>query len=39
MGGLQETEDAYKGVNWIHLAQEKDQWWYLLNTVISLVIL
>jgi hypothetical protein len=23
------------GVDWIHLTQDKDQWWALVNTVMS----
>jgi hypothetical protein len=24
------------GVDWIHLAQDRDQWWILVNTVMKL---
>jgi hypothetical protein len=27
---------GWEGVDWMHLAQDKDQWWVLLNTVINL---
>jgi hypothetical protein len=26
----------WEGVDWIHLAQDVDQWWALLNTVMNL---
>jgi hypothetical protein len=26
-------------VNWIHLAQDRDQWWALVNTVMNLKVL
>jgi hypothetical protein len=29
-------EIGWKGVNWIHLAQDKDRWRALVNTVINL---
>jgi len=29
-------ETGCKGVNCIHLAQDRDQWWSLLNTVMNL---
>jgi hypothetical protein len=25
-----------EGVDWIHLAQDRDQWWALANTVMTL---
>jgi len=25
-----------EGVDWIHLTQEKDKWWALVNTVMNL---
>jgi hypothetical protein len=25
-----------RGVNWIHLVQDRDQWWALVNTVMNL---
>jgi hypothetical protein len=31
---LRETECG--GVDWIHLAQNRDQWWALVNTVMNL---
>jgi hypothetical protein len=31
---LKETE--WESVDWIHLAQDRDKWWALMNTVISL---
>jgi hypothetical protein len=27
---------GYKGVNMMHLAQDRDQWWSLVNTVMNL---
>jgi hypothetical protein len=30
------TEIGWNTVDWIHLAQNKDQWWALVNTVISI---
>jgi len=29
-------EIGWIGVDWIHLAQDRDQWWALVNTVINL---
>jgi hypothetical protein len=29
-------EIRYGDVNWIHLAQDRDQWWVLVNTVMNL---
>jgi hypothetical protein len=26
----------WKVVDWIHLSQEKDQWWVVVNTVMNL---
>jgi len=26
----------WKGVDWIRLAQDRDQWWALVNTVVNL---
>jgi hypothetical protein len=28
-------ETGWKDVDWIHLAQDRDQWWALVNTVIN----
>jgi hypothetical protein len=25
----------WKGVDWIHLAQDRDRWWALVNTVMN----
>jgi hypothetical protein len=30
------TEIGQESVDWIHLAQDRDQWWVLLNTVMNL---
>jgi hypothetical protein len=27
---------GWEGVDWIHLAQNRDQWWALVNTVMNL---
>jgi hypothetical protein len=27
---------GYEGMNWIHLAQDRAQWWVLVNTVMNL---
>jgi hypothetical protein len=27
---------GWEGVDWIHLAQDRDHWWTLVNTVMSL---
>jgi hypothetical protein len=29
-------EIVFEGVDWIHLAQNKDRWWALVNTVMDL---
>jgi hypothetical protein len=29
-------ETGREGVHWMHLAQNKDQWWALVNTVMNL---
>jgi hypothetical protein len=29
-------EIVWEGVNWIHLAQDREQWWALVNTVMNL---
>jgi hypothetical protein len=28
-------EIGWEGVDWIHLAQDRDQWWALVNTVMN----
>jgi hypothetical protein len=28
----------WNGVDWIHLAQDKDQWWALVNTVMAFLV-
>jgi hypothetical protein len=30
------NEVAWEGVDWIHLTQDRDQWWGLVNTVMNL---
>jgi hypothetical protein len=32
-------ERGCEGVDWIHLAQDRDQWWDLVNTVMNLQVL
>jgi len=29
-------EIGWEGVDWIHLAQDRDKWWALVNTVMNL---
>jgi hypothetical protein len=29
-------EIGWEGVDWIHLAQDKDQWWAFVNTLMNL---
>jgi hypothetical protein len=31
-------ETGWEGVDWIHLAEERDQWWAVVNTVMNLQI-
>jgi hypothetical protein len=31
-------EIGYSGVDWIHLAQDRDPWWDLMNTVMNLCV-
>jgi hypothetical protein len=28
-------EVVWEGVDWIHLAQDRDQWWAVVNTVMN----
>jgi hypothetical protein len=30
------TEIGWEGVDWIHLSQDRDQWWALVNMVMNL---
>jgi hypothetical protein len=30
------TELGWEGADWIHLAQDRDQWWALVNMVMNL---
>jgi hypothetical protein len=30
------TEIGWEGVDWIHVAQDREQWWALVNTVVNL---
>jgi hypothetical protein len=29
------TEIRYEGVDWIHMAEDRDQWWALVNVVMN----
>jgi hypothetical protein len=29
-------EIGWEGVDWMHLAEDKDQWWALVNMILSL---
>jgi hypothetical protein len=29
-------ETGWEGVDWMHLAQDRDQWWALINNFINL---
>jgi hypothetical protein len=29
-------EIVWEGVNWIHMAQDREQWWALVNVVMNL---
>jgi hypothetical protein len=31
-------EIGWEGVDWMHLAQDRDQWWALVNMVMSLLV-
>jgi predicted small integral membrane protein len=31
-------EIVYMDMDWIHMAQERDHWWALVNTVMSLLV-
>jgi hypothetical protein len=33
---MQLKEMRWEGVEWIHLAQDMDQWWALLNMAVSI---
>jgi hypothetical protein len=30
------TETGFGNVDWIHLAQDRDRWWALVNTMVNL---
>jgi hypothetical protein len=34
--GMDLRETGWEGVDWMHLAQDRDQWWAVLNTVMNL---
>jgi len=36
--GMDFMEMGWGGVNWVHLAEDMDHWWVLVNTVINLQI-
>jgi hypothetical protein len=29
-------DEGWEGVDWMHLAQDRDQWWALVNMVMNL---
>jgi hypothetical protein len=33
---LDHTEIVWGGIDWINLAQDREQWWALLNTVMNI---
>jgi hypothetical protein len=33
------TEMQWKGVEWIHLVQERDQWWAIVNMVMNFLVM
>jgi hypothetical protein len=33
---MDRAEIGWEGMDWMHLAQDRDQWWILVNTVMSL---
>jgi hypothetical protein len=33
---IDHREMGWEGVDWIHVAQDRDQWWTVVNTVINL---
>jgi hypothetical protein len=36
VGGRDPKEISWEGVDWMHLAQDGDQWWIIVNTVMNL---
>jgi hypothetical protein len=34
---LYRKDIRYDGVNWSHLAQDRDQWWALVNTIMNVM--
>jgi hypothetical protein len=36
---LRRPRHRWEGVEWIHLAQDRDQWWAFMNTVMNLWVL
>jgi hypothetical protein len=34
--GMDLWEIGWEGVDWIHLAQDRDQWWAIVSTVMNL---
>jgi hypothetical protein len=34
--GMDLRETGWEDVDWIHLAQDRDQWWAVVNTVMNL---
>jgi hypothetical protein len=37
--GMDLREIEWEGAEWIHLAQDRDQWWVLVNTVMNIRVL
>jgi hypothetical protein len=35
--GTDSTEIEGENVNWIHLAQDREQWWVLVNMVVNIL--
>jgi hypothetical protein len=31
-------EGGWEGMDWIHLAQDRDQWWAVVNTLMNLLV-
>jgi hypothetical protein len=31
-------QNVWKSIDWIHLAQDRNQWWYIVNTVMNLLV-
>jgi hypothetical protein len=33
---MDHRKTGWEGVDWIHLAQDRDEWWVVVNTVMNL---